>query len=64
MALKITNQLVHLPNEIAIERVESHDHSFELFIHKYHIAASQLIPLSLIDQLGLSERLFQTILSG
>ena len=32
MALKITNQLIHLPNEITIDKVVSHNHSYELFI--------------------------------
>ena len=31
MALKITNQLIHLPNEITIDKVVSHNHSYELF---------------------------------
>jgi hypothetical protein len=32
MALKITNQLIHLPNEIHISRVQTHEHSYEIFI--------------------------------
>ncbi|MGN0331837.1 MAG: hypothetical protein ACI4D9_02220 [Lachnospiraceae bacterium] len=32
MALKITNQLIHLPNEITIDKVISHDHSYELLL--------------------------------
>lgn len=32
MALKVTNQLVLLPNEIRIDKVVSHAHSFELFL--------------------------------
>lgn len=32
MTLKITNQLIHLPNEVTIDRMVSHAHSFELFI--------------------------------
>ena len=32
MTLKITNQLMHLPNEVKIDKVVSHDHSFELFL--------------------------------
>lgn len=32
MSLKITNQMLHLPNEVHIDKVQSHPHSFELFI--------------------------------
>ena len=32
MALKMTNQLMHLPNDITIDKVLSHDHSYELFL--------------------------------
>jgi hypothetical protein len=32
MALKITNQLLHLPNEVHISRVQTHEHSYEIFI--------------------------------
>jgi transposase len=32
MALKITNQLIHLPSEVTINSMETHEHSFELFL--------------------------------
>jgi hypothetical protein len=32
MAFMFTNQLIHLPNEIHISRVQTHEHSYEIFI--------------------------------
>jgi hypothetical protein len=32
MVLGITNLFIHLPNEIHISRMQTHEHSYEIFI--------------------------------